>query len=76
MNRKWSYDGKWLTYAKGKDANQLELYRISDGKKVTPFRADAINYQWSPDRKWIHNIDEAANYYEKRDWEHVVSVQE
>ncbi|MBY0597172.1 TolB family protein [Bacillus bingmayongensis] len=45
---KWSHDGKWIAYVKGEEQNQLELYRIADGKKVVPFHAEAINYQWSP----------------------------
>ncbi|EOO29867.1 TolB protein [Bacillus cereus BAG1X2-3] len=45
---KWSYDGEWLAYVKGKKQNILELYRLKDGKKVTPFHSEASNYQWSP----------------------------
>ncbi|WP_088349052.1 eIF2A-related protein [Bacillus cereus] len=45
---KWSYDGDWLAYAKGKKQNMLELYRLKDGKKVTPFHSEVSNYQWSP----------------------------
>lgn len=45
---KWSHDGKWLAYVKGEAENQLELYRIADGRKVIPFQAEATNYQWSP----------------------------
>ncbi|MGG2018393.1 TolB family protein [Bacillus sp. S10(2024)] len=52
-NPEWSYDGKWLAYVKGKEANRLELYRISDGKKVIPFQADATNHQWSPKQNII-----------------------
>ncbi|HEF5706606.1 TPA: PD40 domain-containing protein [Bacillus cereus] len=45
---KWSHDGEWLAYVKGKKHNTLELYRLKDGKKVTPFHSEASNYQWSP----------------------------
>ncbi|WP_144514150.1 eIF2A-related protein [Bacillus thuringiensis] len=45
---KWSYDGEWLEYVKGKKQSILELYRLKDGKKVTPFHSEASNYQWSP----------------------------
>ncbi len=45
---KWSYDGEWLAYVKGKKQSILELYRLKDGKKVTPFHSEASNYQWSP----------------------------
>ncbi|MBE5087100.1 TolB family protein [Bacillus cereus] len=45
---KWSHDGEWLAYVKGKKQNILELYRLKDGKKVTPFQSEASNYQWSP----------------------------
>ncbi|MDT3493032.1 translocation protein TolB [Bacillus toyonensis] len=45
---KWSHDGEWLAYAKGKRQNQLELYRLKDGKKVTPIQSEVSNYQWSP----------------------------
>ncbi|HHT7187978.1 TPA: TolB family protein [Bacillus cereus] len=45
---KWSHDGEWLAYAKGKKQNILELYRLKDGKKVIPFQSEASNYQWSP----------------------------
>ncbi|HHT7063645.1 PD40 domain-containing protein [Bacillus thuringiensis] len=29
---KWSYDGEWLAYVKGKKQSILELYRLKDGK--------------------------------------------
>ncbi|MCU4766102.1 translocation protein TolB [Bacillus toyonensis] len=45
---KWSHDGEWLAYVKGKKEGSLELYRLKDGKKVTPFHSEASNYQWSP----------------------------
>ncbi|HDR7702626.1 TPA: PD40 domain-containing protein [Bacillus thuringiensis] len=45
---KWSHDGEWLAYVKGEKQNVLELYRLKDGKKVTPFHSEASNYQWSP----------------------------
>ncbi|PFZ09224.1 translocation protein TolB [Bacillus pseudomycoides] len=45
---KWSHDGKWIAYAKGEEQNQLELYRVADGKRVVPFQTEATNYQWSP----------------------------
>ncbi|MGE7881237.1 TolB family protein [Bacillus sp. NPDC094077] len=45
---KWSHDGEWLAYAKGEKQNQLELYRLKDGKKVTPIQSEVLNYQWSP----------------------------
>ncbi|PFB84368.1 translocation protein TolB [Bacillus thuringiensis] len=45
---KWSHDGEWLAYVKGGKQNILELYRLKDGKKVTPFHSEASNYQWSP----------------------------
>ncbi|KFM99531.1 translocation protein TolB [Bacillus clarus] len=45
---KWSHDGEWLAYAKGKAQNQLELYRIKDGKTVVLFQEEVGNYQWSP----------------------------
>ncbi|PEF75085.1 TolB family protein [Bacillus pseudomycoides] len=45
---KWSHDGKWIAYAKGEEQNQLELYRVADGKKVVPSQTEATNYQWSP----------------------------
>ena len=45
---KWSYDGERLAYVKGKKQSILELYRLKDGKKVTPFHSEASNYQWSP----------------------------
>ena len=45
---KWSYDGEWLAYVKGEKQNTLELYRLKDGKKVTPFHSEVSNYQWSP----------------------------
>ena len=45
---KWSHDGEWLAYVKGEKQNILELYRLKDGKKVTPFHSEASNYQWSP----------------------------
>lgn len=45
---KWSHDGEWLAYVKGEKQNILELYRMKDGKKVTPFHSEASNYQWSP----------------------------
>ncbi|MED0825483.1 eIF2A-related protein [Bacillus pacificus] len=45
---KWSHDGEWLAYVKGKKQDSLELYRLKDGKKVTPFHSEASNYQWSP----------------------------
>lgn len=45
---KWSHDGEWLAYVKGEKQNILELYRLKDGKKVTPFYSEASNYQWSP----------------------------
>lgn len=45
---KWSYDGKWMAYAKGEEQNWLELYRVADGEKVVPSQTEAINYQWSP----------------------------
>ncbi|MEC2917784.1 eIF2A-related protein [Bacillus tropicus] len=45
---KWSHDGEWLAYVKGKKQGSLELYRLKDGKKVTPFHSEASNYQWSP----------------------------
>ncbi|PFE19365.1 TolB family protein [Bacillus cereus] len=46
--RKWSHDGEWIAYAKGKKQNHFELYRLKDGKKVMPFHSEASNYQWSP----------------------------
>ncbi|EMA6341735.1 PD40 domain-containing protein [Bacillus cytotoxicus] len=45
---KWSHDGRWIAYAKGKEQNLLELYRIKDGKKIVPSQTEARNYQWSP----------------------------
>ncbi|MGY1464066.1 eIF2A-related protein [Bacillus toyonensis] len=45
---KWSHDGEWLAYVKGKKEGSLELYRLKDGKKVTPFHSETSNYQWSP----------------------------
>lgn len=45
---KWSHDGEWLAYAKGKKQNRFELYRLKDGKKVVPFQLEVSNYQWSP----------------------------
>ncbi|PED09678.1 TolB family protein [Bacillus pseudomycoides] len=45
---KWSHDGKWIAYAKGEEQNQLELYRVADGKRVVPSQTEATNYQWSP----------------------------
>lgn len=45
---KWSYDGKWIAYAKGEEQNRLELYCVMDGKKVVPSQTEATNYQWSP----------------------------
>ncbi|PEE35677.1 TolB family protein [Bacillus pseudomycoides] len=45
---KWSHNGKWIAYAKGEEQNQLELYRVADGKKVVPSQTEATNYQWSP----------------------------
>ncbi|KEK26283.1 TolB family protein [Bacillus gaemokensis] len=45
---KWSHDGKWVAYAKGKEKQHLELYRIEDEKKVIPFEDEMSNYQWSP----------------------------
>ncbi|EJQ98354.1 TolB family protein [Bacillus cereus] len=45
---KWSHNGEWLAYAKGKKRNHLELYRLKDGKKVTPSQSESSNYQWSP----------------------------
>ncbi|WP_249710326.1 eIF2A-related protein [Bacillus cereus] len=45
---KWSHDGEWLAYVKGEKQNTLELYRLKDGKKVTPFHSEVSNYQWSP----------------------------
>ena len=45
---KWSHDGEWLAYVKGKKQSNLELYRLKDGKKVTPFHSEVSNYQWSP----------------------------
>lgn len=45
---KWSHNGEWLAYAKGKKRNHFELYRLKDGKKVTPSQSEASNYQWSP----------------------------
>ncbi|WP_144476746.1 TolB family protein [Bacillus thuringiensis] len=45
---KWSHDGEWLAYVKGEKQNILELYRLKNGKKVTPFHSEASNYQWSP----------------------------
>lgn len=45
---KWSHDGKWLAYAIGEEQNRLELYRVTDGKKVIPSQTEATNYQWSP----------------------------
>ncbi|PAW39539.1 translocation protein TolB [Bacillus toyonensis] len=45
---KWSHDGEWLAYVKGEKQNILELYRLKDEKKVTPFHSEASNYQWSP----------------------------
>ncbi|MGI0534156.1 PD40 domain-containing protein [Bacillus pfraonensis] len=45
---KWSYDGKWIAYGKGEEQNRLELYRVTDGKKVVPSQTEATNYQWSP----------------------------
>ena len=31
---KWSHDGEWIAYVKGKKQNTLELYRLEDGKKL------------------------------------------
>ena len=45
---KWSHDGEWLAYVKGKKQGSLELYRLKDGKKVAPFQSEVSNYQWSP----------------------------
>lgn len=45
---KWSHDGEWLAYAKGKKQNTLELYQLEDGKKVRPSQSEVSNYQWSP----------------------------
>ncbi|PIE96760.1 translocation protein TolB [Bacillus fungorum] len=45
---KWSHDGGWIAYAKGKKQNRFELYRLKDGKKVAPFQSEVSNYQWSP----------------------------
>ncbi|WP_433770911.1 TolB family protein [Bacillus wiedmannii] len=45
---KWSYDGEWLAYAKGEKQNQLELYRLRDGKRISTFPSEISNYQWSP----------------------------
>ena len=45
---KWSHDGEWIAYAKGKKQNTLELYRLEDGKKVRPLQSEVSNYQWSP----------------------------
>ncbi|PGC28235.1 translocation protein TolB [Bacillus pseudomycoides] len=45
---KWSHDGKWIAYAKGEEQDQLELYRVADGKRVVPSQTEATNYQWSP----------------------------
>lgn len=45
---KWSHNGEWLAYAKGKKRNHFELYRLKDGKKVTPSQSATSNYQWSP----------------------------
>ncbi len=55
-----------------KHTNQLLWMRSNRGQ------ADMwiANEDGSQARKWIQNIDEAANYYEKRDWENVVSVKE
>lgn len=45
---KWSHNGEWLAYAKGKKRNHFELYRLKDGKKVRPSQSEVSNYQWSP----------------------------
>ncbi|MCI0763494.1 translocation protein TolB [Bacillus sp. TL12] len=45
---KWSYDGKWIAYAKGEEQKELELYQVVDGKKIVPSQTEATNYQWSP----------------------------
>ncbi|MBP3972945.1 PD40 domain-containing protein, partial [Bacillus sp. WL1] len=50
---RWSHDGEWIAYAKGKKKNTLELYRLEDGKKVSPFQSEVSNYQWSPTENTI-----------------------
>ncbi|HDR4722679.1 PD40 domain-containing protein [Bacillus cereus group sp. Sample62] len=50
---KWSHDGEWISYAKGKKQNTLELYQLKDGKKVRPLQSEVSNYQWSPKENTI-----------------------
>ncbi len=57
---KWSHDGEWLAYAKGKKQSILELYRLKDGKKVIPSHSEASNYQWSPTENIIAFIFSGA----------------
>ena len=49
---KWSHDGEWIAYVKGKKQNTLELYRLEDGK-VRPLQSEVSNYQWSPKENTI-----------------------
>ncbi|WP_028400053.1 TolB family protein [Ectobacillus panaciterrae] len=49
-NPKWSYDAKWIVYARGKEENQMWLYDIENDKHIHPFLAEATNYQWAPNK--------------------------
>lgn len=42
---KWSNDGKWLAYRKGKE---LWAYHLTSNKHFRLYQGEASNYQWSP----------------------------
>ncbi len=47
-NPKWSYDARWIAYAKGREENEIWLYDTVHKKHLHPVLSEAANYQWSP----------------------------
>ncbi len=61
-NPKWSFDGEWIAYVKGKEEQELRLWHVPTGQSrlVSPERA--VDYLWSPEHNHLAFLVEQKLY--------------
>lgn len=47
---RWSFDGQWIAYTRGKEENEIWLYHVAEDKHIKPAFVKGKNYQWAPDK--------------------------
>ncbi|MBO9128813.1 PD40 domain-containing protein [Bacillus sp. 165] len=47
---KWSHDGKWIAYTRGRKDQEIWLYDVMNRKHIHPVLHEATNYQWAPNK--------------------------